>query len=162
MTFKKSLLGLVAVGLLAMSAAVHSQVSPPQIARLGQTDLMQVIPQGQPSAQSVYAPVPRVTNTYGYYKSGANASSGSTYTFGTDVTYAMMQNSGTITHLYFTLASAPSDGAMNCIFNIGQITFAYVAANTGQSINNAVTTLAANAQTCYLYSRSNATWDRVQ
>ena len=31
---------------------------------------------------------------------------------------------------------------------------------TNQTINNAVTTLAANSAACYIYSLSNATWDR--
>jgi hypothetical protein len=59
------------------------------------------------------------------------------------------------------LAAAPSDGARECIFTSGAaITTLVVAANTGQTINNAVTSLSANTGACYLFSRSNLTWDR--
>lgn len=159
MRFRKTLIAS-ALCFLALAAAVHAQAPVPQVQTLNQTDLFQVIPRGAPSAQSSFAVLPKVTNVAGYYKSGTSAGTGGNYTFGSNVTYAMMQNSGTITSLYFTLAASPSDGSMNCVFNIGAITFAYVAANTGQSINNAVTTMAAAARTCYLYSQSNATWDR--
>jgi hypothetical protein len=37
-----------------------------------------------------------------------------------------------------------------------------VGANTGQSINNNATAFTALGHLCYLYSLSNATWDRIE
>lgn len=148
-----------AIGLVGLSGAVLSQ-SAPQVPFLNPTDLIQVIPNGQPGPANQYTVPAKITNTIGYYKSGANAATAGTYTYGSNVTFAMFQNSGTITSLYVTLAANPSDGSRNCMFAIGAITFIYVAANTGQSINNAITTLSALSGACYTYSLSNATWDR--
>jgi hypothetical protein len=62
--------------------------------------------------------------------------------------------------LTIVLAAAPSDGARECVFSADIVTTLVVSANTGQSINNAATSLAANASACYIYSLSNLTWDR--
>jgi hypothetical protein len=68
----------------------------------------------------------------------------------------------TLSAVTIVLAAAPSDGARECIFSGGYgVTTVVVAANTGQSINNAVTSFAANVGACYLYSASNLTWDRT-
>lgn len=157
----KTLLIAAAIGFIGLSGAVLSQ-SAPVVPFLHPTDLIQVVPFGQPSAGNQYATPPQLTNQFGYYKSGANAASTGTYTFGPNVTYAMFENSGTLAGFYTTLAANPADGALNCSFAIGALTIFGVAANTGQSINNAVTTLGALGSVCYMYSLSNATWDRVR
>jgi len=170
MTLKKSLIALVALGSLALAGVVHSQVNAPQVSTLNQTDLFQVIPRGQPSAQGQFAVLPKITNVYGYYKASTSVStSGFTYSFGSNVTYAAFDASGTSTYGYFTLATAPSDGSLNCIFSTAAVTFTYVcSASTGKgnctttSVNDGITTLAANGRACYLYSASNTAWDRVQ
>lgn len=85
-----------------------------------------------------------------------------THTFSKYETEFLMQPSGTQSYEYVTLAAAPVNNARACIFSTQTITLLYVLANAGQSINNAVTTLAANGRVCYTYSSSNTTWDRSQ
>lgn len=87
-------------------------------------------------------------------------SAGFSATFGNFQRILALAPSGTLTYGYTTLAPNPVDGAENCTFSTQTITELTVSANAGQSINNAVTTLAANAQACFLYSQSNKTWDR--
>lgn len=75
----------------------------------------------------------------------------------------IMAPAGTLAAGYVTMAPSPvPDGRKACVFSTQEITLLYWSANTGQTMNNAVTTLAANARNCYLYSLSNKTWDRSQ
>ncbi len=155
---------VLAFGLV--TAAIAQTITVPQVPPGGihpTTDLIQVLPAGRPSAQSVYATPSQITGTFGYYKSAASSpATGFTYTWGQNVTYASFTPSGTLAAGYFTLAAAPSDGQRNCAFTTGTITAAYVAANTGQSVNAALsaTSISANTGFCYIYSAANATWDR--
>jgi hypothetical protein len=162
---------LAAIAFLALSTAVVSQViTVPQVSTLNQTDLIQVIPNGSPSAGNQYAPVPRITNVTGFYKGGANTSTpGFTYAFGTDVTIASFVPGSTTTYAYITLATNPSDGSSNCIFSKSAITFTYICtASTGKgnctstAVNDGITTLAANTRACYQWSKATAAWDRTQ
>ena len=140
--------------------ALAQTVIVPQVSTLNpNADAIQVIPNGAPQVGNKYAPPALLTNVYGYYKGGA-VTTGFVYTFGQNVTYAQFAPSGTLAWGYFYLAAAPSDGARNCLFSTQTLTGATVYANTGQSINNAVTSVTANTGVCYLYSASNATWDR--
>ena len=155
----------VAAGLafLLLSGAVVSQTyNPPQIAVSHPfADLLQIIPTGQPVANSVYTPWASVTNVYGYYKSPTTIGNGFNYQFGTNVTYAQLGNSGAISSGYIYLAAAPFDGARNCFYSIGGVTaLTLYAGLTTQTLNNAVTAMTAATNYCYLYSQSNTTWDR--
>lgn len=158
---KRLLIGAAALAFLALAGVVHSQtIFIPKVTTLSPTnDAIQVIPNSTPVVGNVYAPPALVTNVYGYYKGGA-FTTGFVYTFGTNVTYAMVAPSGTLAQGYIYLAAAPSDGARNCFFSTQTVTAVTVYANTGQSINNAATALTANTGVCYMYSLSNATWDR--
>ena len=89
-------------------------------------------------------------------------STGFSLTFGNFQKDMALNPSGTLAAGYVTMAPAPVDGTRACIFSTQIITALYVSANTGQSINNAATSLAANVRICYLYSKSNTTWDRSQ
>lgn len=154
----KYLLIAAGVGFLGLSAAVLAQVSVPQVSIINPTDLIQVIPLGQPSAQSKYATPAQITSQSGYYKSVPTSSF--TFTFGNSQTTAAFKPAGTLSYGYVTFAPAPSDGAQQCVFSTTAITTLYMSANTGQTLADAVTTLAANGKVCYLYSVSNATWNR--
>lgn len=164
---KKIIIGAGAA-FLCLSAAVLSQtISLPQVSVINPTDLIQIIPFGQPTAQSVYVPPSKISNTYGYYKSPASApASGFVYTYANNVTYASFTPSGTIAYGYMVVNQAPSDGTRNCAFTTQAITTFLVCsasssgACTQTNINNSVSTLAANTGVCYLYSASNQTWDR--
>ena len=164
----KKIMLAVGVGFLALSGAVLSQViTLPQVAIITPTDLIQIIVRGQPNVQSQYVSPQKISNTYGYYKSPASQpGSGFVYTFANNVTYASFTPSGTIAYGYMVLNAAPSDGTRNCMFSTATITTLYVCTvSNGQTctttgINAGVTTLAANATACYLYSATNQTWDR--
>lgn len=68
---------------------------------------------------------------------------------------------GTMPYSYMTFSPSPSDGARQCAFaGGGTITLFYPTANAGQTVHNAVTTLATGTGVCYTYSLSNTTWDR--
>jgi hypothetical protein len=154
----KILIG-AAIGFLALSGAVLSQVvTLPQVQIINPTDLMQIIVKGQPSAQSQYATPAQVTSQMGYYKS--IPASLFTFTFANSQSLAAFVPAGTLAYGYVTLAPNPSDGAQECIYSKSAITTLYLTASSGQTLNDAVTTLAALAQNCYLYSASNLTWDR--
>ena len=155
-------IGLIVAGALAIAGLAVAQTNTlPQVSKLSPTvDLIQVIPRGQPSAQSQYAPASMVTNAYGYYKGPSATLTGFSYTFAPNVTYAVFNPAGTIAAGTITLAANPSDGARNCFFTLNIVSSLTVNANTGQSINNAATAATAAGTQCYLYSASNLTWDR--
>lgn len=151
-----------ALGLLALGGIVVAQtVTVPTVTNTHQaTDLIQIVPNGAPQAGNVYATPGQITNVYGYYKS--IPTSVLAYTFGPNVTFAAFAPAGTLATASITLAANPSDGARNCFFTTQILSSTTVNANSGQSINNAVSaaSVAANTSVCYLYSASNATWDR--
>lgn len=159
---KKTTFILAAAALLGLGAATAVMAqSLPQVQTISPTnDRMQVIPNGQASARSVYASPAQVTATKGYYRSvPANLF---TYTFDNDVSIAAFDPAGTLAYGYVTMAPTPSDGTEACIFSTAAITTLYLTANTGQSISDAVSTLAANTRNCYVYAKSLATWYRSQ
>ena len=83
-----------------------------------------------------------------------------TFTFGNSQTFAAFAPSTTLATGVVTLAPNPSDGARECVFSTQIISTLTLNANTGQSIVNAATALTANGSACYIYSLSNATWNR--
>jgi hypothetical protein len=158
---KRHILAISLVMVLAFGGAVMAQISVPQVSTINPTaDLMQVIPSGQPGPQSVYATPAQITATRGYYRSAP--ASLFTYTFGNAVALAAFDPSGTLAYGYVTMAPTPSDGTEACVFSTAAITTLYLTANTGQTLSDAVTTLAANARNCYVYAKSAATWYRSQ
>ena len=84
---------------------------------------------------------------------------GFSYTFGNYMADMLFTATGTLAAGYVTMAPAPVDGGKACISSNQIITALYISANTGQTIVGAVSSLAANARTCYLYSIGNKTWD---
>ena len=151
---------LIGAGLSAALAAIAiaQSVSVPSRGVITQADLIQVIPNGAPSAQSVYNTIPQITNVSGYYKSVPLT--GWTYTFTSGVTFAAFNPAGTLATGFIYLSPSPSDGTRNCIFSTQAYTALTLYAASGQTLNNAVTSLSANTSACYLYSASNLTWDR--
>ncbi len=154
-----------AIVFLGISGYALSQ-SAPVVPFLHPTDLIQVVPFGQPSAGNQYTTPPAVTNQFGYYKNAVLT--GFNYTFTQNVTRVAFNPAGTLAAGYVTMPAAPPDGALACVFTTQTITAFYVAANTGQSITSAggfssgvtSTALSANTGACWLYSASNTTWDR--
>lgn len=165
---KRAFLAIAMVAVLAAVAVSQTITVPTQAPGLisPTLDKVKIIPRGNPSAQDTYVTPAQITGVFGYYKSPANGSgqplTGFTYTFTDNVTYASFTPAGTLAAGYFVMPPNPSDGQRACIFTTTQITGAYWAANTGQTIVNGLsnTTLSANTGACYTYGASNATWDR--
>jgi hypothetical protein len=85
-----------------------------------------------------------------------------TVTFTGAITDAVLNPSGTIATGYAYLNSTPFDGLRNCIFTTQTVTSFTPSVSAGQTLNNATTSIAANAKQCWTYSASNTTWDRSQ
>ena len=73
----------------------------------------------------------------------------------------MLTHSGTVSTGTITLASAPSDGAEECLYAQNTVTTLVVAKGVAaQTLNNGVTTIGAAGKVCYLYSLLTNTWNR--
>lgn len=96
------------------------------------------------------------TGTY----SKTAALTGFSYIFGNSQTAMLFEPAGTLAAGYIMFAPTPGDGAEECVFSTAAITLLYLSPSAGQTLNNAITTLAANARVCYLYSLANTSWDR--
>lgn len=86
---------------------------------------------------------------------------GFSYTFAAGTQTLILNPAGTLAAGTITMPAAPADG-MTIRFSSSQvITALVVAANTGQSIVSAVTTLAAGGGATYIYRLTNTTWYRT-
>ena len=155
----KKILMAVAAGVFGFVVAALAQTSSaPTSPIVNPTDLFQIIKGGVGSAQSIYVAPAQITSQSGYAK--YSPATGFTYTFGNSQSYIILTNSTTVAAGTITFAPAPSDGARECVFAQNTVTSLALAAASGQTLDNAVTTLSAATSACYLYSASNATWDR--
>lgn len=167
---KKRIGLLFALGLVALigagTAIVAQVISVPQVTTIAPTlDRVQIVPRGQPSAQSVYAAPSQINVAKRYVKATLTTGStatGYTNTFSNDQALLTFDAGMTMSYTYITMAPNPSDGTEACFFSTGTVTTLYLSANTGQSLNDAAASLVANTRYCYLYSLSNLTWDRAQ
>lgn len=154
------LMAAVAAGAIGFAAAAIGQnYYPPVVPLIGPTDTIPIVRSGQPSAQQQYANPAQITSQMGYQK--VSPVTGYTYTFGNS--QSMIVFTGAVTPLAgtVTFAAAPSDGANQCVYSQGGISTLNLAAGaTGQTVRNAVTSLAALAKVCYLYSAADGFWDR--
>lgn len=163
---KKLLIG-AALGVLVACGFAFAQVQPiPTVSSINPTtDLIQIIPRGQPSAQSVFATPAQLATQEQYVKLNMTAAppvAGYTQTFANSQSDVMLLANATISYFYFTFAPNPSDGARECFYANQTVTSAYPTANTGQTVNssNTITSMTASTRYCFLYSASNTTWDR--
>lgn len=147
--------------LFGITAALAQVISVPLITlSYPFQDLIQVIPQGVPSAQSKYEPWAGVTNVYGYYLNGTGNGS-LTLNTTANTSFVQFANASAIANLYLYLPTAPLDGARNCYFSIGGVTaMTEYAGVTTDTLNNAITAMTALTQYCYLYSKANTAWNR--
>jgi hypothetical protein len=155
------ILVLALAGVLGLSVAIAQVPSIPIIGNHLAPDLMQVIPNGVPNAQSQFCAWNCITNVYGYYKNGTGTQN-QTYNTPANTSLVHWGNASAIANLYLYLPSAPLDGAQNCYLSIGGVTaMTLYAGLTAQTLNNAITAMTANTRYCYLYSVSNTAWDRI-
>lgn len=86
---------------------------------------------------------------------------GFSYTFAAGTTTLIIQPAGTLATGTITMPAAPADGMVIAFSSTQIITALTVSANAGQSIVNAVTTLAAGGGAKYIYRLTNTTWYRT-
>lgn len=158
-------IAILAVGaLLAFVGLAFAQPVPvPQINAMGQTDLVQVIPLGQPSAQSVYAPPGAVGGLIQYsYQVPITAFS---ITIPKFVNLLYLNPAGTLATGTVTMPAVPGDGQRVCVESSQTQTALTMTANTGQAFASfggaAVTALTANVAVCWFYNAPLAVWIRT-
>jgi hypothetical protein len=169
----KRILTFATLGVLAAVGVAFAQSVPvPQVSVIHPTtDLIQVVPNGQPSAQAQFAQPAALSSQELYAKVALTGASTYTTTPGYSNTFSNYQSDimitapGTIPYLYFTFAPNPSDGARECMYSNQTVTAATPVANTTVNpqvvnANNTITSLTASTRVCFLFSASNLTWDR--
>lgn len=165
---RKLIFSLSAAVLLVGAGIALSQSYPgPTVSTIhngstGTADLISIIPYGVGVVNNVYVSPQQITVTKGYAKNQANNGLYYQYTFGNSQSVMDFSSGTTATYAYVTMAPSPSDRTEACLYGIAAITTLYLNANTGQTINNAITSTSSNVRYCYLYGLSNAAWDRVQ
>ena len=82
---------------------------------------------------------------------------GFTYTFSTYNTL-IMNPAGTLATGTITMPASPSDGMIVTFSSSQQITALTVSANTGQTINNALTLFGAGQAQSYVYRSASTAW----
>lgn len=156
---------LAALGGLGVGYVV-AQVPQPQLrVPLSQNDLVQVIPNGAPSAQSVYSYTGAVAGMDLYsYQIPLTAF---TITPANGVSYLLLNPGGTLGTGTLTMEAQPSDGQRFSIFTSQTQTAITVQANTGQTLDAGViglaqpTALTAKTTYTWRYIGSLATWVRT-
>lgn len=130
-----------------------------------QTDLTQVIPQGQPSAQSVYSLTAAIGGVDEYtYQVPLTAFS---ITPANGVAFLMLNPAGTLATGTLTMQAQPADGQRFSVFTSQTQTAITIAANTGQTMDAGVigiaqpTALTAKTTYTWRYVASLATWVRT-
>ena len=146
--------------LLGIAGVAYAQsITLPQVPTVGPTDLFQDVVNGQPLAQSQYTTAAGILSTSNYIKT--SPLTGTTYTFANTQTRWDFAGATTVATMTVKTPPAPSDGDEICWFSLGAVTTLTITANTGQTVNNAATSMSANTRLCYIYSASNLTWDRT-
>lgn len=164
MSFKKRFLaGLAAACAVGLASfAVAQVITVPQVQSIGQTDLVQVIPLGQPSAQNIYATPGAVAGVLQYAQQ--TPLTGFAITVPARTSLMFITPAGTLATGAFTMEPTPSDGQSVCLISSQTQTAVTVAGNTGQTIGGfaALTAMVANTRYCYFFNRATATWYRSQ
>jgi hypothetical protein len=157
-------LGLIAATGLGLAVAIGQITAPPR-GPIAQTDLTQVIPLGQPSAQSVYSPTPSIGGVdYYSYQVPLTAFS---ITPANGISYLLLNPAGTLATGTLTMEAQPSDGQRFSIFTSQTQTAITVQANTGQTLDAGViglaqpTALTAKTTYTWRYFAPLATWVRT-
>jgi hypothetical protein len=161
---RKLLLALIA-GAAGVAGYAFAQTVPvPNVTNIGQNDLVQIIPGGQPTSGNVYAAAGRVGGQYEYsYQVPVTAF---TITPANGINFLYLNPAGTLATGTLNMPATPGDGQRFCIEDSQTQTAITVAANTGQTLASyggaAVTALTANTVYCWFYIQNQAVWVRTQ
>ena len=156
---KLRLLAGLAIAALLSIGAVQAQVTLPQVTSVDPTDLIQVVPNGAPSAGNKYSTAAKINGVVGYANGGA-ATTGWTFTMANGQTNYFIQPAGTLATGVLTLPPNPGDGQRACFLSTQTQTAITWTANTGQSLSNAPTAGVAMVPQCMQFSATTATWYR--
>jgi hypothetical protein len=126
-----------------------------------------------PGAQVASVAVASLRDARGYFKAvpttGQTLTVGGTVgcspvsaTAGSCVSILQMTPAGTLTTLTIKTPLYPVDGEVMEIFSTAAISTLTMTAQTGQTLNGALTSLTANTGGAWVYSASNLTWDRYR
>lgn len=158
---KRIVFGGLAALLLAGGLA-FAQSAVPLVSTLNQTDLVTLIPNGQPSAQTGVAPLGAVggIDYYNY----VSPATGFALTPSSLVNLLVLSPSATIATGGIGMEANPGDGQKFCVFSTQQVTSIALSANTGQSFGGIAnpSALSANVNYCWRFIRPQATWLRTQ
>lgn len=164
MKFRKSWLLGSAAGAVALAGGIAlAQISLPQLPAMGQTDLVQVLPAGQPHAGNQYVPAGTLGGMSFY--SLQVPLTGFTITPPNGTNLLILTPAGTLATGTLTMPASPSDGENFCLWDSQTQTAITVSANTGQSLNTTIgaatpTALTAKTSYCWRYLASQAAWYR--
>lgn len=124
------------------------------------TEKFEAIQGATPATVSLTSPqIKTYTTKYDYtYNVPLN---GFSLTIAAGIQALILDAGNTIASGTVIMPAAPVDGQMTSVSTAHPITSLTVSPNTGQSIANAPTTLAAGAGFRYLYRAANTTWYRV-
>ncbi len=143
---------------LVAGAAIAQVPTPPSVASVGPTDLVAIVPGGQPSAQTQYATPGQIAGVPGYVYNVPLTAFSLTYAKGQ--TNMVLNPAGTLATGTLTTEANPSDGQRECVLSTQTQTAITVTANTGQTIVNGPTALVANVPVCWTFVKSLAAWER--
>jgi len=161
---KRYLIALAAISGFGISAAIGQSIVIPQVQSIGQADLVQIVPNGVPTASAVYAPAGAVAgiDLYSYQV----PLTGFSITVPAHTSLLYLNPAGTLATGTITMEAAPSDGQRVCFEDTQTQTAVTISANTGQTMLTsiglgAVTAFVANTRYCYFFNRSLAGWIRT-
>ena len=159
--FAKLRLGVMAVGLAAfvglLGIVAIAQVTLPQLQRVDPVaDLIQVIPQGQPSSGNKYATAEQVSQNGLQY---AVPLTGFSLQFNNGTGYYLIKPAGTLASGTFTFDPLAGNGQRACVYSTQTQSAITIAPGANQTIGgSAVTAMTAATSYCWVYVYSTATW----
>lgn len=153
---KFAIAGILSAVLLA-GAALAQVATLPIVSSIGASDLIQIVPGGQPSPQSQFVSPQAIAGVPGYVK--AVPLTAFSLTFGNTQSWLLLKPAGTLATGTITTAPNPSDGQRECMRSTQTQTALTLTANTGQTITSAITAMTANTTYCYTFSKVDGAWD---
>jgi hypothetical protein len=149
-----ALLGLtVAIG---GHVAIAQSIPVPYLANTTQSDAIQDIPRGAPSANSYFVTPGQIAGAPSYTYNVPVT--GFALTFANNQDWYILNPAGTLATGAITFAPNPSDAQRECVASTQIVTTATFTANTGQTVVGAPTALAVGTAVCFTYVAPLATW----
>lgn len=145
---------LAGLGLLVLCAAALAQTAQAPV--IHTNDLIQIVPNGAASAQAQFATPAQIAGVPGYVKTVPLTAF--SLTFANSQVWFLIVPAGTLATGTFTTAPNPSDGQRECVRSTQTQTAVTITANTGQTMNGAITAMTANTSYCWTYVAAEAVW----